>query len=250
MKTDMQSNHPTAVTVSTPDGPIEILVRSSARARRTQLKVARKERRVALVVPVNGKYADALRYAQSQRGASWVAKATQWINARLGNTTSKPKISLTEGAIVPILGVPHTVRISSSVTRVTHRDGEILVPGSAEQTAWRVRKYLMELAHAELSVHAHRFAKTLDRDIGKIAVRDTVSRWGSCARKSGNLSFCWRLILAPAHILIYVAAHEVAHRVEANHSARFWRVVDQLGVDAKASRAWLRANSARLHSYN
>ena len=58
----------------------------------------------------------------------------------------------------------------------------------------------------------------------RITVRDTKSRWGSCSAR-GTLSFSWRLIMAPAFVLDYLAAHEVAHLRELNHSHRFWRLV-------------------------
>ena len=69
-------------------------------------------------------------------------------------------------------------------------------------------------------------ACAMPRDLGlavrRVTVRDQSSRWGSCST-TGMLSFSWRLILAPSHVLDYLAAHEVAHLVEMNHSAKFWR---------------------------
>src|SRR5438270_786943 len=79
-------------------------------------------------------------------------------------------------------------------------------------------------------------------------VRDTRSRWGSCAA-AGNLSFSWRLILAPEAVLDYVVAHEVAHLVHMNHGPRFWRLVETLAPDARRHRAWLARNRARLLRY-
>jgi predicted metal-dependent hydrolase len=76
-------------------------------------------------------------------------------------------------------------------------------------------------------------------------VRDTTTRWGSCAR-TGNLSFSWRLIFAPEAVLQYVVAHEVAHLVEMNHGPRFWRLVARLHPEARAQRLWLNRHRARL----
>ncbi len=61
--------------------------------------------------------------------------------------------------------------------------------------------------------------------------------------------FSWRLILAPPEILHYVAAHEVAHLAEMNHSAAFWSQVERLFGPYKAARHWLRDNGAELHRY-
>jgi len=79
-------------------------------------------------------------------------------------------------------------------------------------------------------------------------VRDQASRWGSCST-SGALSYSWRLILAPSFVLDYLAAHEVAHLVEMNHSPRFWKLLMRLSPDAKRAKAWLNANGADLHRY-
>jgi predicted metal-dependent hydrolase len=50
-------------------------------------------------------------------------------------------------------------------------------------------------------------------------------------------------------VLEYLAAHEVAHLVEMNHSARFWHVVNRLIPDHQMARAWLDAHGADLHRY-
>ncbi|HJU16874.1 MAG TPA: M48 family metallopeptidase, partial [Stellaceae bacterium] len=88
----------------------------------------------------------------------------------------------------------------------------------------------------------------LGRSVAQVGVRDTRSRWGSCSA-SGNLSFCWRLVLAPESVLDYVVAHEVAHLVERNHGPRFWRLVDSLYPDSAAARLWLKEHRAELLSY-
>ena len=71
---------------------------------------------------------------------------------------------------------------------------------------------------------------------------------GSCSH-DGNLSFCWRLVMAPAQVLDYVVAHEVAHLVEHNHSPKFWQAVARLTEDVDGPREWLRLNGEKLHRY-
>jgi predicted metal-dependent hydrolase len=63
------------------------------------------------------------------------------------------------------------------------------------------------------------------------------------------LSFSWRLILAPRHVLDYLAAHEVAHLIEMNHSAKFWRLVQRLCPDHERAKIWLDVHGANLHCY-
>jgi hypothetical protein len=93
-----------------------------------------------------------------------------------------------------------------------------------------------------------KFAAALGVPIKRITVRDQSSRWGSCST-TGLLSFSWRLILAPSHVLDYLAAHEVAHLVEMNHSPRFWRLVQRLCPGHGHAKAWLDAHGADLHRY-
>ncbi|MFX6330952.1 M48 family metallopeptidase, partial [Acinetobacter baumannii] len=75
--------------------------------------------------------------------------------------------------------------------------------------------------------------------VTRITMRDQSSRWGSCS-STGAINYSWRLILAPPFVLDYLAAHEVAHLREMNHSARFWRIVKDLCPGLEAAKAWLR----------
>jgi predicted metal-dependent hydrolase len=82
----------------------------------------------------------------------------------------------------------------------------------------------------------------------RVSVRDQSSRWGSCS-STGVLSYSWRLILAPPFVLEYLAAHEAAHLVEMNHSARFWRLVERICPDFRRAKTWLDAHGGDLHRY-
>ena len=84
--------------------------------------------------------------------------------------------------------------------------------------------------------------------IKRVSIRDQSSRWGSCST-TGVLSYSWRLILAPPFVLDYLAAHEVAHLVEMNHSRAFWRLVERICPDVARAKAWLDAHGADLHRY-
>ena len=81
----------------------------------------------------------------------------------------------------------------------------------------------------------------------RITIRDTTSRWGSCSR-TGNLSFCWRLVLAPPEALDAVAAHELCHLRVFGHGPRFVALLGSRVPDHAAWRRWLRRHSAELHA--
>jgi predicted metal-dependent hydrolase len=214
-------------------------IRVSLRARRLLLRVDASSRGVELVLPYGVAAEHGLRFLAAQRG---------WIAARL-DALPRP-VPFAEDAIVPVLGVPHRVRRESdpAAPPVAIVDGEIRVRGDPAHLARRVRDHLARLAARELSGRARAFAARIHKNIARITVRDTRSRWGSCSA-TANLSFSWRLILAPEAVIDYVVAHEVAHLAEMNHGPRFWRVVASLVPDHAGPRAWLKRNRNRLLSY-
>jgi predicted metal-dependent hydrolase len=152
--------------------------------------------------------------------------------------------------VVPVLGVPHRIRriVEPTAAPVTIIDGEIRVRGDPAHLPRRVRDHLIALAKRDFATRSRTLAARLGKSVTRVGVRDPKSRWGSCS-STGALSFSWRLIFAPEHVVEYVVAHEVAHLVEMNHSPRFWRVVASLVPDSAAPRAWLKRHRLELLSY-
>jgi predicted metal-dependent hydrolase len=218
-------------------GPLSIRV--SPRARRVGLRIDAAERRVELVLPLGVPAEFGLRFLKAKRG---------WIVARL-DALPRP-VPFVEGAIVPVLDAPHRIcrSFDPAAPPVTIADGEIRVRGDPMHLARRVRDHLVLLAHDELARRARPLAGRIGRKVARVSVRDTKSRWGSCS-SSGNLSFSWRLIFAPAPVIDYVVAHEVAHLAEMNHGPRFWRLVESLAPGNARTRAWLDRHRTRLFSY-
>ena len=108
--------------------------------------------------------------------------------------------------------------------------------------------FLQREAQSDLEAASRRAAERIGSRSSASSVRDQSSRWGSCST-TGVLSFSWRLILAPPFVLEYLAAHEVAHLVEMNHSPRFWRLVNRLCPDAHRAKVWLDVHGTDLHRY-
>jgi predicted metal-dependent hydrolase len=218
---------------------VPLAVRLSPRARRIGLYIDETRRGVLLVLPRRLPLRQGLRFLVAQRG---------WIMTRLARLPER--VPLIEGAVVPVLGVPHRIRreFDPAAAPVTIADGEIRVRGDPNHLPRRVRDHLMATARHELTRRARDLAERIGRKVTRVGVRDTVSRWGSCSAK-GSLSFSWRLILAPEPVLDYVVAHEVAHLAEMNHGPRFWRLVDSLAPGRSGPRAWLKRHRSRLLSY-
>ena len=89
------------------------------------------------------------------------------------------------------------------------------------------------------------YAPLVGVSYGRVSIRTQRSRWGSCSGK-GNLNFNCLLMLAPAEVLDYVVVHELCHRLEMNHSARFWAEVARVCPEWKTARRWLRENGDGL----
>jgi predicted metal-dependent hydrolase len=222
-----------------PDIAAPVSIRVNRRARRICLRINAAERIVELVLPPGVPASDGLRFAASKR---------EWIAARLG-ALPEP-VAFADGAVVPVWGVPHRIRreVDPDMPAIRIVDAEIRVRGDPAHLPRRVRDFLVAAARTELSDRARRLAAQIDRDVARVSVRDTKSRWGSCSGLR-NLSFSWRLIFAPGQVVDYVVAHEVAHLVEMNHSPRFWRLVESLSPDSARARAWLKRHRGRLFSY-
>ena len=218
-------------------GAVPLKIRAHPRARRIALKIDHAGDAVEMVLPRRCSRSEALRFLEASRG---------WIDARLA--TLPPRVFFSDGALVPIMDVPHRIRAMGAIRGkgpAWIEDGEIRIAGDPAFLARRTRDFLRGLARRELAARAEKMAVRVERKVKHVTVRDTVSRWGSCAR-GGNLSFSWRLIFAPEAVIDYVVAHEVAHLVEMNHSQRFWRIVEKLQPGAKAERLWLNRNRLRL----
>ena len=145
--------------------------------------------------------------------------------------------------------------------RVSVRDADRFVEGHKEWIFSRIAMYEKQRAMKRTYSEAEREAgKKLAKKVfaekcrsysaqmgvtyGTISVREQKTRWGSCSAK-GNLNFNWKLVLMPEEILDYVVVHELAHRIQMNHSPAFWAIVERFVPDYKARRQWLKVNGAR-----
>ena len=154
----------------------------------------------------------------------------------------RPKI----GGMLPISGTQRPVLAGPG--RAARFDGGVVRVPDGAHVGPRIKVLLIALARERLGRAVARHAAALGKPHGRITLRDTRSRWGSCTAQ-GNLMFSWRLIMAPPEILDYVAAHEVAHLVEMNHSDRFWALCTQLCPETRTHRRWLRAHGPDLLSW-
>ncbi|MBL4929794.1 M48 family metallopeptidase [Fuscibacter oryzae] len=214
---------------------LDITLRRSARARRFSLRVSSLDGRVTLSMPARAREAEALAFARAQEG---------WLRQALARVPQGAEVAM--GGELPFEGRP--LRLMPGSGRAIRVEGDsLLVPGDPAQVGARVAAWARARARDRLAEAADRYAAQIGRKVAQVALRDTRSRWGSCTA-DGRLMFSWRLILGPPAVLEYVAAHEVAHLVEMNHSPAFWAVVERLYPGWQVQRAWLRRHGSALHA--
>jgi hypothetical protein len=218
---------------------VEVTMRLNPRARRLIVKVHPSTGEISVIAPSQRALDRALDFAQGE--ASWISRQL----ARV----PKP-IAFVPGARIPFRGREHVIARAERGTIATHDAATqtILIGGRDEHAPRRLTDFLKREARKLLDERTRDYAGRIDARVHRVSVRDTASRWGSCSAAK-NISYCWRLILAPDFVLDYVVAHEVAHLREMNHSARFWRVVRSITPDIETPQAWLRKNGTMLHRY-
>lgn len=231
------------ISVHSGDDICQVIVRRRHDARRYTLRVSQVTGEATLTMPQRGDLRSAIRFAEAH-GA--------WIASRLRRVPRR--IEFTPGAIAPVRGVPHLIVWQADARAVpelaAHPDGGmmILTGGDQRHVPRRVQDFLRREATRDLAEAVQRHASALGVQARSITLRDQRTRWGSCT-SAGRLNFSWRLIMAPPSVLDYLAAHEVCHLREMNHSERFWSLVYRLCPGTDEAEAWLKANGASLHRY-
>lgn len=224
--------------IATPHGSAPVRWRRSARARRVSLRIDPRVGAVVVTLP--------LRVGRRQ-GLDLLQTHSAWVMDRLA--ALPPATPFVAGAVVPVGGRPLRIVHAPQARGAAWLDGEtIQVAGDAAHLSRRVGDFLRAEAKRRIAPLVMAKAVGATRRPVRIGIKDTRSRWGSCA-PDGTLAFSWRLVMAPPEVLDYVVAHEVAHLTYMNHGPRFWALVNTLTPHTEPAKAWVAAHGARLLRY-
>jgi predicted metal-dependent hydrolase len=213
---------------------IAVAFKRSARARRVSLRIDPAQG-VVITLPMR---------ASRRAGLALLHAHEEWVSERL-EALPQP-LALRHGATVPVHGLPHEIIHSpGGHGGAWIENGQIFVTGDPEFLARRVSDCLKRLARQRLTAMASETAQRAALRPKIVRIKDTRSRWGSCA-PDGTLAFCWRLICAPEFVQDYVVAHEVAHLRHMNHGPQFWKLTEQLTPYRHSATAWLASDGASL----
>jgi hypothetical protein len=226
---------PDAELLRLPYGPAHIAWRRSPRARRVSLRIDPRGAVVVVTLPPR---------AGRTAGIALLMDHAAWVAERLAALPGPTPFE--DGALVPLNGTEHRIRrVPQAADPVRAERGEILVAGEGALLSRRVAEFLRAEARRRLAALVAQKAALAGAQPRRVTVKDTRSRWGSCAA-NGNLAFSWRLVMAPRFVQDYVAAHEVAHLRHMDHGSRFWSLVQQLTPHTEEAVAWLREHGAKL----
>ena len=184
-----------------------------------------------------------------------IAKKSPWIKRKLREAELtvllRPK-EFVSGETFSYLGRNYRLKVlSGDPPSLKLRGGylEATISRSSKTKEEEVRFLLVDWyrrhAQKRLEEKTRRYAKILQAEPNCIFVKDYKSRWGSCSA-TGDISYNWRIVMAPHHIVDYVVVHELCHLLEHNHSAIYWRYVERIIPDFQECRKWLKQNSKRL----
>ena len=224
-----------------------VRLRIHASARRISLRVDPRDQVVVATAPDRRRLSDAVAFARTR--SSWIAAQMQRLPT---------PVRFAPGQIIQVEGRPcrlerAAMRIKPSFKPETADEpARLLAYGEGEVFARAVVRGLKALAQVRLAARTDLHVQALKQPTPELAITDARGRWGSCKQPHGGapaqIRYNWRLVMAPPHVLDYVAAHECAHLIEANHGPGFWAINEQLHPGVKKARAWLRAHGQTLHA--
>jgi predicted metal-dependent hydrolase len=208
-----------------------------------------KGRRLALTIDERGLRIGAPPRLTLAEIEAFVRSHGDWVLEKLDEYAARNTqrfLRICDGARLPLLGGEAAVRVVSGANRVLWQGDELVLAARPDADLDALaRRGLQRRALEHFAIRLGHYAALMDRPAPPLGLSSARSRWGSCSTQTG-IRINWRLVHLPPHLGDYVVAHEMAHLVEMNHSARFWRVVGGIFPDWRAARAELKRRAADI----
>lgn len=221
---------------------VPITVTENRRATRITLRIEPGGRALKLTIPYGLHHRMVDEFLERHHG---------WLEQRFAKLSTPNHLE--HGGMLPLRGVVHRIEHTGKLRGLpkvgVDADGSpiISVSGLPEHTAKKLLKFLKGEARADLERLVAYHASFVKKPVKSITLKDTRSRWGSCSHE-GNLSFSWRIVMAPESVIDYLAAHEVAHLDQMNHGPNFWALCHRLCPHTEEAKAWLKQHGSSLHA--
>lgn len=181
-----------------------------------------------------------------------VSSKRQWILEKLRHPQKyqsrrhPPGKEVINGESAPYLGRDYRIEIAETASGDVEFSHRFVVPPKQQAKRRKVlRDWYVARAKERIVRRVEQHARDLGVTFGAARIVDNRYRWGSCTVKD-NVNFNWRLIKAPMFVIDYVIVHELAHLLEANHTARFWSIIRAHTPTMEKAKAWLKEHGQVL----
>lgn len=218
---------------------VPLIIRRNRRAKRICLRVNTKDHAINLTLPAR---------APVKHGMAFLKQKHDWLSGIVADLPQRTL--LTEGAEIPLLGkLRHIEWYEDRYFSYRLMHDRLVVWGPKEKKDALIFKAVKEAFRETVTELSHEKAAQIGKSVKRVSIRDPRTRWGSCSADR-SISFSWRLAFAPARILDYVVAHEVAHLRYMHHGARFWDLVEDICPNYQHHCAWLKENGQELFRFS
>jgi len=193
-----------------------------------------------LVIPRRGSRSEGLRFLE--RSEAWLLQQrARWQNRM------QARQPWTDGRTFLFRGEEVVLKVETTAECVTlgFADQSMTLPHPQADYHVAVLDHLRHLARLELPSRARELARHHGISIQWVTVRAQKTRWGSCSSR-GTISLNWRLVQAPPPVVDYLIIHELMHRRQMNHSARYWKLVANAFPDYRPAEQWLKKHRLEL----
>jgi len=182
---------------------------------------------------------------------SFILKKEKWIKNKIlfqKSIKKLPKKKFINGEVFKLLGKDLILKININNTKKTYIKNDYIcldLKNNTKNNKEKIKKEL-ELFFRSFSERILKEktlieSKKMNLKVKEIKVRSYKNRWGSCS-SNGNISYNWKLIMAPERIINYVIIHELCHLIHFNHSRDYWREVRKKLPNYKENKEWLKSN--------
>lgn len=175
----------------------------------------------------------------------------QWIIQKLRHPqkyidrSHPPGKEVVSGEAVPYLGSDYRIEVTETLSGKVEFSDRFLVPPHVSRGREVLRDWYVAQSQATILPRAQKHARELGVEFKQAKIVDNRYQWGSCTVNK-NIHFNWRLIKAPMFVIDYVIVHELAHLMQANHSADFWNIVRARTPTMDKAKTWLRQHGQVL----
>lgn len=220
------------------------LKKSRKRRRTISLQIGNKSELV-IAAPYFTPISEINRFVQEKQ--NWISKAIQKHKEALIKNKSKEYIP---GEMFYYLGESFPLE---TFFEQNERQGLVFWDNrfylNAPDVAAKKREYFIRWykrkAREYFTARVDFYSRELNLRAKSVKITSAEKRWGSCSEKD-NLSFSFRLIMAPPNVIDYVIVHELMHIIEKNHSAKFWQLVESAMPQYKLHRRWFKDNNSKF----